>query len=138
MSDCGENLRGVLVAGQFQRLDGVARLYGIPPLKKAGSQTSFDAAHAAYRNGVGSITYVTVAEIQLRQGATPPPMPIAARDRGRHGRFLYRWSRRGPGITVTPPHEAKLHPTAVVTVNLSRSDDLSDYLNAIEIAIISR
>jgi outer membrane protein len=35
-------------------------------LEKA-SQTSFDAALAAYRNGVGSITDVTVAEIQLLQ-----------------------------------------------------------------------
>src|SRR5258706_3784483 len=55
-----------IVAAQNALKTSVSAYEAATALEKA-SQTSFDAALAAYRNSVGSITDVTVAEIQLLQ-----------------------------------------------------------------------
>ncbi len=55
-----------VVSAQNALRTGVAAYDAATALEKA-SQTSFDAALAAYRGGVGSITDVTVAETQLLQ-----------------------------------------------------------------------
>ena len=58
-------VRQIVVADNALRTSLSA--YGAADALVAAAQTTFDAALAAYRSGVGSITDVTLAETQLLQ-----------------------------------------------------------------------
>ena len=67
---------------------------------RSAAQTTFDAALAAYRGGVGSITDVTMAETQLLQARNATTDAYSYRAvRGRDARARDRGS--GPGANMT-------------------------------------